>query len=72
VDLPAWGILLGYLRRSVARVVRFLHPRFAFLHLGMEDVAALGRLAGIWSSLAGLFPARRAARINPIIALRDE
>jgi putative ABC transport system permease protein len=42
------------------------------LHLPWRQMAILGSLAIAVSLLAGLFPARRAARLEPAVALRDE
>jgi lipoprotein-releasing system permease protein len=40
--------------------------------LETEDVAIIGILAFLLTSLATLYPARRAAAVNPAIALRYE
>lgn len=56
VDIPVWKILAGYLLRSAARLYVRLRPACEFLHVSMEDVVTLGRIAGAWSSLRGAFP----------------
>ena len=49
-------------------------PTDMFAHPEVDLKVALGAtvLLVIAGALAGLFPARTAARVNPIVALRDE
>ncbi|HKP96360.1 MAG TPA: hypothetical protein VJ385_11450 [Fibrobacteria bacterium] len=57
LDFGVWRILLRFSLKSGRRVLGLLHPALKFLHLGMEDVYDLGRIAAAWSVLRGTLPA---------------
>jgi putative ABC transport system permease protein len=59
---------------ALALIDRLLPPTDMFAHPEVDLKVALGAtvLLVIAGALAGLFPARAAARVNPIKALRDE
>jgi putative ABC transport system permease protein len=59
---------------ALAVIDRVLPPTDMFAHPEVDLKIALGAtvLLVIAGALAGLFPARAAARVNPIVALRDE
>jgi putative ABC transport system permease protein len=59
---------------ALALIDRLLPPTDMFAHPEVDLKVALGAtvLLVIAGALAGLFPARAAARVNPIEALRDE
>lgn len=66
------GLVAGI--ASLALIDRLLPPTELFAHPEVDLKVALGAtlLLVIAGALAGLFPARTAARVNPIVALRDE
>lgn len=55
LDTKVWRILLSYLAKTGSRTFRLLHLQLKFLHIGMEDVLSLGKIAAVWSSLSVLF-----------------
>jgi putative ABC transport system permease protein len=59
---------------ALALIDSLLPPTEMFAHPQVDLTVALGAtvLLVIAGALAGLFPARAAARVNPIKALRDE
>ena len=66
------GMVLGV---GVVEVVRRWLPENEYVRDPSVDLRAVLLALGaitIAGLLAGLFPARRAARIEPIVALRDE
>ncbi|HMG54841.1 MAG TPA: ABC transporter permease, partial [Kofleriaceae bacterium] len=59
---------------ALSLIDSLLPPTDMFAHPEVDLTVALGAtlLLVIAGALAGLFPARAAARVNPIEALRDE
>jgi hypothetical protein len=57
LDPGVWRILLRFAWKSGRRVLGLLHPAPEFLHLSLEDVFALGRIAAVWAVLRGTLPA---------------
>ncbi len=57
LDIGVWKILWRFTWKSGRRVVGLLHPAIESLHLSLEDVFSLGRIAAAWSVAAGTLPA---------------
>lgn len=57
LDLAVWRILFRFGLKSGRRALGLLHPILESIHLGMEDIYALGRIAAGWSVLRGVVPA---------------
>ncbi len=55
LDPKVWRILFIYLTKTGRRTFRLLHLRLESMHIGMEDVLSLGKIAAVWSSLSVLF-----------------
>lgn len=59
--------LLEVISNAIPKNDVFLHP-----HVDVKVVLIASAILVACGTLAGYFPARRAARVNPIVALRDE
>ena len=57
MDPGVWRILFRFTMKSGRRVLGLLHPALEFLHLSLEDVFDLGRIAAAWSVIRGTVPA---------------
>src|SRR6187549_1307330 len=57
LDPGVWRILFRFTLKSGRRVLGLLHPALEFLHLSLEDVFDLGRIAAAWSVIRGTIPA---------------
>ncbi|MDB5103836.1 MAG: hypothetical protein JWP91_1525 [Fibrobacteres bacterium] len=57
LDVGVWRLLLRFTLKSGRRVLGLLHPALKFMHLGLEDVYDLGRIAAAWSIVQGTIPA---------------
>lgn len=56
LDPGVWRILLRFTMNSGKRVLGLLHPAPEFLHLSLENVFDLGRIAAAWSVIRGNIP----------------
>jgi len=72
------GLALGWaVSRVINRVVNYFLARQGIPHIEYFRyplwlcLGAIGFAVGV-SLLAGIYPARRAARVNPVVALRHE
>ncbi|HEX4170833.1 MAG TPA: FtsX-like permease family protein, partial [Bryobacteraceae bacterium] len=65
------GIVAGALC-SIAAAASIRHLLFGVAAYDVPTLAAVGGLLGLFGLLASFLPARRAARINPLEALRSE
>ncbi|MDB5049929.1 MAG: hypothetical protein JWO30_3000 [Fibrobacteres bacterium] len=57
LDFSVWRLLVRFTLKSGKRVFGLLQPGLKSLHLGMEDVYDLGRIAAAWSVVSGTVPA---------------
>jgi hypothetical protein len=57
LDPGVWRILFRFTMESGRRVLGLLHPALEFLHLSLDDVFDLGRIAAAWSVIRGTIPA---------------
>lgn len=57
LDPGVWRILFRFTMKSGRRVLGLLHPALKSLHLSLEDVFDLGRIAAAWSVVRGTIPA---------------
>ena len=57
LDPQVWRALARFGLRILAKVIRLLAPALEFLRVASRNVPALGRFAGLWSGLGGMFPA---------------
>lgn len=57
LDPGVWRILFRFTMKSGRRVLGLLHPALESMHLSLEDVFDLGRIAAVWSVIRGTIPA---------------
>jgi hypothetical protein len=57
LDPGVWRILFRFTLKSGKRVLGLMHPALESLHLSLEDVFDLGRIAAAWSVIRGTIPA---------------
>lgn len=57
LDPGVWRILFRFTMKSGRRVLGLLHPALESMHLSLEDVFDLGRIAAAWSVVRGTIPA---------------
>ena len=57
MDPGVWRILFRFTMKSGRRVLGLLHPALESMHLSLEDVFDLGRIAAAWSVIRGTIPA---------------
>jgi hypothetical protein len=57
LDPQVWRALARFGLRILGRVLRMLHPSLEFLRVASRNIPALGRFAGLWSGLGGMYPA---------------
>jgi ABC-type antimicrobial peptide transport system permease subunit len=68
----ATGWLLGVIGNAIVRAAQQLPDRVALFHVPFWLAATAVGFAVVVSMLAGWFPARGAARLEPVAALRYE